>query len=201
MDIKQNLIKSYNNHAGERDKNKQQEWKIETRNLFFEKLKKENKETLLDIGAGTGVDSKFFMENNFDVMAVDFSEEMIKICKKKYINSIQLDFENLHKLGKKFDAIWSMNSLLHVEKLKLNLVLKEIKSILNPNGLFFMGVYGGEDSEGFWEKDKYTPSRFFSFYTDENIKKIVSCYFEIVSFNRIETGEKYHFQAIIMKNK
>jgi cyclopropane fatty-acyl-phospholipid synthase-like methyltransferase len=200
-EIKEILKQSYNNYAHERDKNQLQEWKRKVRDSFLKLLLNEDKSTLLDIGAGTGKDSKFFMDNNLDVLAVDLSDEMIKLCREKGIEAYELDFYNLHQTGKKFDAVWSMNSLLHVEKANLNLVLEGIKSVLNPSGLFFMGVYGGENSEGIWQEDFYTPHRFFSFYTDENIKKAVSNHFELISFEKIETGGKYHFQSIIMRKK
>lgn len=200
-EVKEILRQSYNNFAHEREKSELQEWKKRPRDSFLELLINEGRSTLLDIGAGTGRDSKFFMNNKFDVMAVDLSDEMIRLCQEKGIESYQLDFHNLHQIGKKFDAVWSMNSLLHVEKASLNLVLEEIKNVLKPFGLFFMGVYGGEDSEGIWQDDKYTPHRFFSFYTDESIQKVVSDYFQVISFERIETGGKFHFQSIIMRKK
>ena len=198
-ETKEILKQSYNKYAHVREKNEMQDWKVKPRESFLKQLLNEGKTTLLDIGAGTGRDSKFFMDNNLDVLAIDLSDEMITLCQEKGIESQQLDFYNLHKIGKKFDAIWSMNSLLHVEKSNLSTVLEEISNTLNHLGLFFMGVYGGEDSEGIWEEDVYTPHRFFSFYTDENIKKVTSNYFDIISFERIETGGKYHFQSIIMK--
>lgn len=201
MEVKEIMRQAYNNFASEREKSKLQEWKLGPRDAFLELLINEGKSTLLDIGAGTGRDSKFFMDNNIDVMAIDLSDEMIRLCHEKDIKACQLDFYNLHEIGKKFDAVWSMNSLLHVEKANLNLVLEEIKNVLNPMGLFFMGVYGGEDSEGIWQGDTYTPHRFFSFYTDESIKKVISNYFQIINFEKIETGGKYHFQSITMKNK
>ena len=200
-EIKEILKQSYNNYALEREKNHLQEWKIKVRDSFLKLLLNEDKSTLLDIGAGTGKDSKFFMDNNLDVVAVDLSDEMIKLCVEKGIESYELDFYNLYKVGKKVDAVWSMNSLLHVEKANLNLVLQEIANVLNPLGLFFMGVYGGENSEGIWQDDHYTPHRFFSFYTDENIKRVVLNYFDIISFETIETGGKYQFQSIIMRKK
>jgi len=200
-EVKESLRQAYNNFAHEREKNEFQEWKKRPRDSFLELLINEGKSTLLDIGSGTGRDSKFFMNNKFDVMAVDLSDEMIRLCQEKGIESYQLDFYNLHQIGKKFDAVWSMNSLLHVEKARLNFVLEEIKNVLKPFGLFFMGVYGGEDSEGIWQDDKYTPHRFFSFYTDETIQKVVSNYFQVISFERNETGGKYHFQSIIMRKK
>jgi SAM-dependent methyltransferase len=198
---KEILRKSYNNYANEREKNELQQWKVKLRDSFLKLLLNEDKSTLLDIGAGTGKDSRFFMNNNIDVIAVDISGEMIKLCREKGIESYESDFYNLYNICKKVDAVWSMNSLLHVEKANLNSVLKEIKSVLNPFGLFFMGVYGGENSEGIWQDDIYTPHRFFSFYTDEDIKEVVSKYFELISFERIETGGKYHFQSIIMRKK
>ncbi|WP_049804058.1 hypothetical protein [Desulfosporosinus acidiphilus] len=102
-------------------------------------------------------------------------------------------------MGKVF--FLTMVTLVSVEKASLNIVLEEIKNVLKPFGLFFMGVYGGGDSEGIWQDDKYTPHRFFSFYTDETIQKVVSNYFQVINFERIETGEKYHFQSIIMRKK
>ena len=200
-ETKEILKQSYNKYAHVREKNEMQDWKVKPRKSFLEQLLNDGKTTLLDIGAGTGRDSKFFMDNNLDVLAIDLSDEMITLCQEKGIESQQLDFYNIHKIGKNFDAIWSMNSLLHVEKSNLSTVLEEISNTLNHLGLFFMGVYGGEDSEGIWEEDVYTPHRFFSFYTDENIKKVASNYFDIISFERIETGGKYHFQSIIMKKK
>ena len=200
-ETKEILKQSYNKYAHVREKNEMQDWKVKPRESFLKQLLNEGKTTLLDIGAGTGRDSKFFMDNNLDVLAIDLSDEMITLCQEKGIESQQLDFYNIHKIGKNFDAIWSMNSLLHVEKSNLNTVLEEISNTLNHLGLFFMGVYGGEDSEGIWEEDVYTPHRFFSFYTDENIKKVTSNYFDIISFETIETGGKYHFQSIIMKKK
>lgn len=103
--IKEILKQSYNNYAHVREKNKLQEWKIKPRDLFLQLLLNEGKSTLLDVGAGTGRDSKFFMNNNIDVIAVDLSDEMIKLCREKGIESYELDFYNLHEIGKKFDAI------------------------------------------------------------------------------------------------
>ncbi len=199
--LKDILKDSYNKHAHIREKNDMQEWKIRPRNLFLELMKNEGKTVLLDLGAGTGRDSCFFKGHNMNVTAVDLSGEMVKLCREKSIEAYELDFYNLGTLHRSFDAVWAMNSLLHVEKKSLPSVLQEIKGVLKPSGLFFMGVYGGEDSEGIWEDDIYTPHRFFSFFTDEDVKTAVSGYFELISFERVDTGGRYHFQSIIMRKE
>jgi cyclopropane fatty-acyl-phospholipid synthase-like methyltransferase len=198
-EIKENLRQAYDSFANDREKNELQGWKVENRQRFLELLKKENKKDLLEIGAGTGKDSKFFMENGLKVNAVDLSDEMVKLCREKGIEAQQLDFYNLSTLNKTFDAVWAMNCLLHVEKKNLPLVLEEIKKVLKPGGLFFMGVYGGRNSEGIYEDDFYTPKRFFSFFTDEAIKEVVSKHFKIVSFNIIEPERDLNFQAIVLR--
>ena len=199
--LKLNLREAYNNQAGERDKNDMQQWKEEQRTKFLGLIKKENKKSLLELGAGPGRDSMFFMNEGFDVIATDLSSEMIKLCKAKGLNAFEMDFSDIHTLNKTFDAVWALNCLLHVEKKNLPGVLKEINSVLKPNGLFFMGVYGGQDSEGIWEEDFYNPPRFFSFFTDEKLKHVVSQYFDIISFETIETEGKYNFQALILRKR
>jgi len=71
---------------------------------------------------------------------------------------------------------------------------------MKPNGLFFYGVYGGQNSEGIWEDDRYEPKRFFNFYTDEDIKRLVQKYFILEDFHTIDMGEgKPHFQSITLR--
>jgi SAM-dependent methyltransferase/ribosomal protein S18 acetylase RimI-like enzyme len=200
MNIKETLKQAYNNHAHER-KDEIQEWKVGPRNKFMSLLEEEGKRTLLEIGAGNGRDSRFFIDNGFQVVATDLSDEMVKICKAKDIEAYEIDYYNLSHMNKTFDAIWAMNCLLHVKKADLEIVLKEIDKVLSPSGLFFMGIYGGEDKEGIWEEDIYTPHRFFSFYSDNKIRDIVVKYFDLVSFDRIQTGGKHYHQSIILRKK
>ncbi len=197
--IKENLKESYNRNAQDREKNEMQQWKVKPREAFLHLLKEEEKFSLVEIGAGVGKDSQFFKDNGLKVTSTDLSDEMVKLCEEKGLKAIELDFYHLHMMNETFDAVWAMNCLLHVEKKNLPTVLKEISNVLNPSGLFFMGVYGGEDSEGIWEDDIYSPPRFFSFFTDEKIKEMVSYYFDIVQFETIETGGKYHFQSLILR--
>jgi cyclopropane fatty-acyl-phospholipid synthase-like methyltransferase len=194
-----NLKKTYDFYAYEREESEISEWKLIIRDKFLNLLKTENKKTLIELGAGHGRDSRFFIDNGIKVMAVDLSEKMVELCNNKGIEAYEFDFYHLSKLKKTFDAVWAMNSLLHVEKNKLEEVLIEIKKSLNENGLFFLGVYGGQDSEGIWESDYYEPKRFFSFYTNDKIKNILEKHFEIISFEDIET-KTLNFQAFTLKN-
>ena len=81
------------------------------------------------------------------------------------------------------------------------MALEKVCNVLRPTGLFFLGIYGGFEFEGSWEKDSYTPKRFFSFHSDENLKKILVDKFEIIAFKRIQLKEvELHFQSAFLRN-
>ncbi len=199
--IKSNLRKFYDEEAKYRNLNHKQEWKLNQREIFYNYIKKEGKDTLLELGAGTGQDSKFFMDCGLKVTAIDLSNEMVKICKEKGIDAYELDFYNLSDLNKKYHCIWSMNSLLHVPKDDLPRVLKSIDFVLNEDGLFYMGVYGGEDTESNWINDVSEIPRFFSYYSKDKLKEVLQDVFEIVSFDQFDVCKNIDFQSIIMRKK
>lgn len=201
-DPKPALRQAYNAKADERDATKIQPWKAAARQSFLDQLQQAGAKTLLELGAGVGRDSLFFQENGLEVTCIDLSPELVKRCRQKGLNARVLAFGDLDYAPNSFDAVFALNSLLHVPKAELPSLLETIYSILSVNGLFFMGVWGGPDSEQVWKQDSYDPPRFFAFYPDETIQTIVSEHFEILSFDRVEDlrpDNRIHFQSIIMK--
>ena len=199
--IKSNLIQFYNQDAKRRNESKKQDWKVSVRQEFCDLALKENKNSLLELGAGAGYDSLFFKENGFNVIAVDFSGEMVNLCIEKGISAHVLDFYNIFTLDAKFDCIWAMNSLLHVPKSELKDVLYLISSVLNDEGLFYMGVYGGRDTEDEFINEVSDTPRFFSYYTESSLRDVLKDVFDIVKFNEIKIENEWIFQSVIMRKK
>ena len=200
--IRTDLVKAYDKYAEDRNKRKIANWKIQERAYFLGLLKEEQNETLLEIGAGTGKDSRFFKDNGLQVISTDISSEMVRLCLQKGLSAFLMDFYNLGFREGSFDAIWALNCLLHVPKKEFPEVLQSIQFVLKPTGLFYMGVYGGREFEGIWHEDFYTPKRFFSFYPDQRVQEVVADFFEILYFKAItlEKG-KAHFQSMILRGK
>jgi len=90
---------------------------------------------------------------------------------------------------------------LHIPKAETRIVLENIKRVLAPSGLFYLGIYGSEEeSEGIWEQDTYSPKRFFSFYNDANIQNITAKLFTPLYFKRIPVSAGHpHFQSLILE--
>lgn len=199
--IKSNLIEAYNKHAADREAYTVESWKLELRDDFLSLVKEENKTSLLEIGPGAGKDSLFFQENGLNVKCVDLSPELVKICQQKGLDAHVMDMTALSFPEESFDVVYALNSLLHIPKKDLPTVLKNIQTVLKPNGLFYMGVYGSEnESEHIWENDSYTPKRFFAFYSDEHLQEITGQYFEVISFKKVTfEGNQPHFQRLILR--
>lgn len=200
--FKDNIKNYYNQEAELREsKSVKPEWKIKVRQNFYNVLKQENKKTLLELGAGAGYDSAFFMDNGLSVIAVDISNEMVIKCREKGIEAYELDFYDLSALNIKFDCIYAINSLLHVPKNDLHKVLHEIDLSLNKDGLFYLGLYGGNDTETeFIKSDISDTPRFFAFHSDIYLKNVLKDQFNIINFETLDLGTDI-FHSIILRKK
>ena len=196
------LRQSYNTAmAKKRDKEVKASWKIVERQHFLDLVQKEGKYTVLEIGAGTGTDSKFLQDHGLQVIATDLSPEMVTLCQQKGLTAYVMDFLGLDFPDSSFDAIYSVNCLLHVPTSDLPTVLQKLWGLLKPTGLFYLGVYGGAEEEGTHIDDNHEPKRFFSHHTDAYMQHITSQFFEIVSFKSIplEDEKRFHFQSITLR--
>ena len=201
--FRDNLREAYDLDAKRRDSSSTQGWKIEERSKFLSLLQQENKCSLLEIGAGPGRDSKFFQDNGFQVVCIDLSPEMVKLCKQKGLNARVMDMTDLQFSANSFDVVYSLNSLLHLTRTEFPSVLRKISDIMKPSGLFYLGIYGGKDFEGIRESDNYTPKRFFSFYSDDQLQEVVTTVFDMLSFQNIimDSEETPHFNSLILRKR
>lgn len=200
-DIRSRLRAAYAGTAADRDSRPRQLWKYEVRRAVVRHLREAGAQTLLEIGAGPGKDAAFFRENGLDVVCIDLSEDMVTRCRQKGLSAYVMDMARLEFAPASFDAVYALNCLLHIPKTELPDVLAGIERVLAPAGLLLMGVYGGFDYEGVWEDDRYEPKRFFSFHTDEHLRRVVSTVFDVVAFDRIvlENRDGLHFQSLVLR--
>jgi hypothetical protein len=73
-----------------------------------------------------------------------------------------------------------------------------VHALLRPGGLFFLGVYGGDGSEGVVEWDRHDPPRFFSWRTDDQLLAVVAGHFEVVDFHRVPLEADRWFQSLTL---
>lgn len=201
QEILPKLQNYYDQDAEKRDAVVKTEWKVAEREHFLNYLFAEEKSTLLEVGAGTGQDSLFFQDHGLEVISTDLSPAMVERCRQKGLKAFVRDFQNLDFPPESFDAVYALNCLLHVPKNDLPNVLANLRNLLRPGGLFYMGVYGGENQEGIFEHSEKRRGRFFSFYSNERLTEIVTQFFEIVYFKTVELqmDDEEIFQSLILR--
>jgi SAM-dependent methyltransferase len=192
-DLLPGLRAAYDKSAAARDRRAPQPFKVQEREAFLDRLQVAGARRLLEIGAGTGHDSAFFRDAGLGVVAVDLSPEMVRHCADKGIEAYVRDVKNLGFPDGSFDAVWTMNCLLHVPDDDLSEAFAEIRRVLAPGGLVFAGTWGGPSCQ-FWSDDD---ARFFASRTDQDLLGYAAAHLEVLDFHTVE-WDGDHFQALTL---
>lgn len=103
---------------------------------------------ILDFGCGSGRDTKYFLKRNYNVTAIDGSEEICKEASKYTgIKVKQMLFEELNDQNI-YDGIWACASILHLSKNDLFLVFHKMNKALKENGIIYTSFKYGEFEGG-----------------------------------------------------
>ena len=121
---------------------------------------------ILDLGCGSGRDSRAFLERGYEVVAVDGSRELAKIA-GAYIGQevIVADFREFEPEGT-FDGIWACASLLHLPKGEIAAVMRQMAAHLAEGGCFYASFKYGE-----FQGERN--GRHFTDMTDESFKVLL----------------------------
>lgn len=142
--------------------------------LFYLK----DKDLILDFGCGSGRDSKYFLDNGYNVDSVDGSLELCKLA-TKYLNKevICMKFEDSDVVDK-YDGVWACSSLLHVKKEELKNILVKIRNSLKLNGILYVSLKNGSGEE-------IINGRYFNYLTYKEFLDIIDdigCFEELDFF-------------------
>lgn len=148
---------------------------------------------VLDVGSGPGTHALYFNQAGLDVTCVDISETMLRKCETKGLKTLLVDLQEMHFPDRTIDGIWAFSSIIHIRKNSLPAVVRKWNRMLRTNGVIFIAVKEGA-KEGFETKAE-TPDapRWYSYFTDAEVRDIFSPYFEVVFYAReiTETGTVY----------
>lgn len=106
---------------------------------------------ILDLGCGSGRDSREFIKRGFRVTAIDGSRALCQLAEQVIGQPVlHLQFQDL-SYQEEFDGIWACASLLHLPLQQIPDILKKIVDALKPDGALYLsfkyghfeGVRGG----------------------------------------------------------
>lgn len=123
---------------------------------------------ILDLGCGSGRDSKYFMDKGYKVVSLDASEAM---CRKTqeltgkaavHMRIEDMNYEN------EFDAVWACASLLHVPKRDMHKILEKVMKALKVDGVLYASWKYGRSEQ------TREDGRTFANYTETRVRDMVA---------------------------
>ena len=123
---------------------------------------------ILDLGCGSGRDSKYFLDKGYKVVSLDASEAM---CRKTqeltgkaavHMRIEDMNYEN------EFDAVWACASLLHVAKSDMHKILEKAMKALKVGGVLYASWKYGKSEQ------TRNDGRTFANYTEARVCDMVA---------------------------
>ncbi|MDD5116344.1 MAG: methyltransferase domain-containing protein [Candidatus Omnitrophica bacterium] len=107
---------------------------------------------ILDLGCGTGHETKRLAFAGAEVTGIDYSSECIRVAKKRCpeCKFEIMDFRNLDDRLGKFDGVFASGSLIHIKPHELPSVISVISRIFKKGGCFLVIVQDGEGINEKW---------------------------------------------------
>jgi len=195
-----NIEKAYNSWAKQYDSNQNKTRDLDIKSTI-DTLSKYKFDVVLELGCGTGKNTRWLLTKAKHVIGLDFSQEMLTIAKEK-INDKRFEFKKVD-LTKKWnidnqiaDLVTSSLTLEHIED--LGHIFNQSNQTLKENGLFFISEYHPfkqysgkgaryESENGIVELDVYTH------HTTDFINSAINNGFTLIEikewFDGIEEGE------------
>lgn len=113
--------------------------------MFNGALKQVSGGKILDVGTGGGQMVKHFIEEMkefTEIIGIDSNEAAIETAKSEFkkenVHFMKMDASNITFEDGTFDTVCISNTLHHLEEVDMYKVLREMKRVLKPNGLFII---------------------------------------------------------------
>lgn len=166
-----------------------------------------NGENTVELGCGNGRDAIYFAQNGIKVMAIDQCKEELEFLSEKYsLPNLEFKVDDFTVLSTeyKFDNVYSRFTLHSISKSNQMDLIKRIKQVLKPGGLFFVEARGQNNE--LYGKGKPVDNEKDAFIFDNHFRRFID-FSELVAFLKkndfciIEADEKKGFSPLNGKDE
>jgi SAM-dependent methyltransferase len=163
------------------------------------------KGTVLEIGAGAGLDAKELISLAYDYVGTDVSEGLLEVARANLPNQLfyqqsvyDLSFPNQQK----FDGFWASKVLLHLPKARIDMALKSINSVVKLGAIGFISLIDGK-GEGMeledWD-DGGKHHRYFAYYSKGEFTDILrQTGFQVADYKYRKDSDRFKWHCFFVK--
>ena len=123
---------------------------------------------ILDFGCGSGRDTKYFLDQGYQVTATDGSAELCRLASVfTGIEVQEMLFQELDDIDT-YDGIWACSSILHLPKNELLLVIRKMCDALKRSTGVIYTSFKYSDFEG------VRNGRYFTDFTEDSFQEFIA---------------------------
>jgi SAM-dependent methyltransferase len=125
---------------------------------------------ILEVGSGAGKDAAALVAMGYSYTGTDASAGLLEIARQRNPGA-KFEHIGVHELSfpqHSFDGFWTVATLLHVPKSKIDKALQRIRSQIKTGGIGFITIKAGTGEE----EDPGT-GRWFAYYSEEEFKNVL----------------------------
>jgi SAM-dependent methyltransferase len=200
MGLDDDLIAYYDTEARAGIRERKVGMRVELQSSHVDLLRRSGVRTLLDVGAGPGLDTVEFAAAGFDVTGLDLAPANVAVMASRGLQAVVGSLYRLPFPDATFDAVWTMSTFVHVPSERRLEALVELGRVVRPGGVLAIGTWGGRDYEGVPEFGEIRPRRFFSLASHERWRATLDRLGAVERFETFDptdpSGWEYQFAVV-----
>lgn len=196
------LITYYSNEVPARIDRELPTERVARRAAYLKLLERENRQSVLEVGAGPGRDATAFVEAGLGYTGVDLTPGSVAACRSLGLEAYVASVLDLPFKDATFTAGWTMSTLLHIDDEDLDTALAELVRVLHPNAPLAIGLWGDQAGrEELWpDGTGFGPPRFFSVRTDDRLREALSRHGTLEEWATWSSGaDALHYQWVVLR--
>lgn len=199
MGLDADLIAYYDAEARGGHRTRHGTMRADLRHGFGELLHHEQRRRIVDVGAGPGLDTHEWRDDEFDVVGVDLAHANVVAMRDAGLQALTGSLYSLPLRTGAFDALWTMSTFVHVPHVRFDEAMAELVRVVKPGAPLGIGTWGGRDFEGVPEFGVLRPFRFFSLASHDRWREMLSRHGHLEALHTFaadRAGWEYQFAVL-----
>jgi SAM-dependent methyltransferase len=201
VDVDRDLIEYYDREATLGRRTEQGPLRTALRERFGDLLRAEARRSVLDVGAGPGLDAVPLGAAGCAVVGLDLAFENTRALHGRRVTAVQGSLYRLPFGDGSFDALWTMSTLVHVPRDRVGEAVAELLRVVRPGAPIAIGTWGGFDFEGVSEHGDIRPYRFFALSPHDEWRRLLARHATVERFetHRADHDTTWEYQFALIR--